>query len=261
MTIAKQKEIVYEQPLNELMRACLRLEYLFKRLDLYLGESRMDRHTQTITTLIIDLLNLLDRPDLKSKIAKEFNHFLSVLSTPTGKVPRGENDSIKQEIADLKRLTQYFLNTPGKIAQPLRDNLFLSTIRQYLLSPGGDSCIDAPHYFYWLNQSADVRAKQIEQWNQAFNEIREASVLLLSIVRNSGEMVELTAEKGFYHESLNAQSPVQLIRVFVPIAEEIYPEISAGRHRVSVRFVVPNMTQRSKQTPKNIPFRLMKCSF
>ena len=255
----RQKDLIYEQPLNELVRACLRLEHLFKRLEIYLTSNHVDLYSQTIVCLIIDLLNLLDRPDLKSKLTKEFNRFISVFLSSSY---RGSYKSVDIEplVSELKQMVYYFLNVPGKIAQPLRENLFLSTIRQYLLSPGGDSCIDAPHYFYWLNQPAEVRKKQIEQWHHAFDKIRESTALLLKIVRGSAETFNLIAEKGFYHESLDSQLSVQLVRVVLPASAVLYPEISAGRHRISIRFVIPDMTHRSAQAPQDVSFQLMKCT-
>lgn len=254
----KAKEIVYEQPLNELIRVSLRLEHLFNRLAVYLKASCIDHHTQTIVSLIIDILNLLDRPDLKSKMTKEFNRYVAVLSSPAYEGSSVKVNAIDKTIARLKELTDHFLNTPGKIAQHLRENLFLSTIRQYLLSPGGDSCIDAPHYYYWLNEFAYERKNQIDKWNSAFDEIREAVTLILKIIRSSSKPIDRIAEKGFYHESLQSQVPVQLIRVGIS-SENIYPEISAGRHRMSIRFVIPDMNSRPKQTQEDIAFRLTKC--
>ncbi|OGT06421.1 MAG: hypothetical protein A2103_03715 [Gammaproteobacteria bacterium GWF2_41_13] len=254
----KNKEIIYEQPLNELIRVIIRLEHLLNQLAFYLS-STSDRHTQTIMQLIIDLLNLLDRPDLKSKLTQEFTRLTTVLTQiPPSPSPINRKTLIAQ-IGELKRLSQYFLRTPGKIAQVLRENEFLASLRQYLMSPGGDSCIDAPHYFYWLNQSAETHQKQIQTWMKHAEEIQHATTLLLKIVRDSAEPVETVAINGFYHASLDPQASVQLIRVTLPTDEKLYPEISAGRHRISVRFVIPDMAKRPTQTKKDVSFKLTKC--
>ena len=69
-------EITYEQPLNEVIRVCLRLEQLFQQID-----HALDDHstisTRHLVTLIINALHLLDRPDLKAKLAKELSHHLT----------------------------------------------------------------------------------------------------------------------------------------------------------------------------------------
>lgn len=255
-----QKDIIYEQPLNELVRVSLRLEHLFFQLNTCLSATDSDNHTQTVVRLIIDILNILDRPDLKSKFSKEFNRFIAVFSKlQTSTSPDISQDKLAETLDQLKYLNSHFLNTPGKIAQLLRDTEFLLNLRQNLMSPGGDSNIDAPCYYYWLNQSADTHQKRIQQWLKTFTEIQTAVALLLNIVRNSSEPRKIIAEKGFYHESLDPQISCQLIRVALPKSAKIYPEISAGRHRMSIRFVIPDLDRRPRQTPEDVKFKLTLC--
>ncbi|HCU04826.1 MAG: hypothetical protein A2X77_03170 [Gammaproteobacteria bacterium GWE2_42_36] len=255
----KNKEIIYEQPLNELIRVTIRLEHLLSQLAIYLS-STSDRHTQTIMHLMVDLLNLLDRPDLKSKLTQEFTRLTTVLAQIPPSASHINRKTLTTLMGELKRLSQHFLHTPGKIANTLRENDFLAALRQYLMSPGGDSCIDAPHYFYWLNQPADTHHKQIQTWMGNFEEIQAATTLLLKIVRDSTEPEEVTATNGFFHTNLDPQASVQLIRVTLPTSEKLYPEISVGRHRISVRFVIPDMNKRPAQTTKDICFKLTKCT-
>jgi cell division protein ZapD len=252
------KTIIYEQPLNELIRVCLRLEHLFKQLDVFLQNPNTDIQIQTIIRLTMDILNTLDRPDLKSKLSKEFNRHVTTFLR-LKKNPGIDKNKLADTLKELQRLKNYFINTQGKIAQPLRTNEFLTNIRHSLLSPGGDSCIDAPGYFYWLNLPIKTRQKQICVWLSEFQEIRSAIELLLQIVRNSSEPQELIAEKGFYYETLSSKSPCQLIRVAIPKKTKLFPEISVSRYRINVRFIVPCTESHPKQTDKNIKFQLTKC--
>src|SRR5690348_5840268 len=71
--------IIYEQPLNELIRVCLRLEQLFQHID-HLIVDTSPIGTRNLTVTIINLLNLLDRPDLKAKLAKELSLHLNQLA-------------------------------------------------------------------------------------------------------------------------------------------------------------------------------------
>lgn len=250
--------VIYEQPLNELVRVSLRIERLLQQLDACEAIDNPQFKTASILHLIIELLNILDRPDIKSKLTKEFIRFLAYFS-------RLENhaDISKETLDDIRKKIDYllthFLNTPGKIGQSLRQNEFLLSLKQSLMSPGGDSCCDAPAFHFWLQQTDKIREKDLQKWLQHFDEIRTAIELLLSIIRHSEEPVEKIAEKGFYHLPLNPHQPIQLIRVAIPTKETLFPEISAGRHRMSVRFVIPDYDNRPKQTPNDIPFQLTLC--
>lgn len=250
--------IIYEQPLNELVRVSLRLEHLFHQIDLCMDAEDTGKHIHAIIHLIIDLLNVLDRPDLKSKLTKEFNRFTAIFER-LNQSPQISQEKLSHTLKELRHLTDHFLITPGKVGQSLRDNEFLANLRQNLLSPGGDSGFDAPYYHHWMHLPLKERQHDVSLWLKQFQEIRRAIELLLSIIRNSSEPQEIIAAKGFYYEPLDPQAPVQLIRVAFPAEEILYPEISAGRHRMSVRFVIPNMNNRPRQTPDDISFTLTIC--
>lgn len=250
--------IIYEQPLNELVRASLRIEHLFNQIEIYRHLPDSENHIQTLVKLIIDLLNSLDRPDLKPKLMKEFNRFISIFSK-LQKTPNISHETLQKILYQLNDLIEHFLITPGKVGQSLRDSEFLANMRQNLLSAGGDSHMDAPYYHYWLNQSVKSQHKQIETWLLHFEKIHAATNLLLSIVRDSAESIKLIAEKGFYYESLDPQASIQLIRVGLESNKELYPEISAGRHRISIRFVIPNLNARPRQATEDVKFQLTKC--
>ena len=72
-------EIIYEQPVSEHIRVCLRLELLFQQAKYRLQAGSVWDSRAAIITLI-DILNLLDRPDIKTKLTKELCRYLSVLS-------------------------------------------------------------------------------------------------------------------------------------------------------------------------------------
>jgi cell division protein ZapD len=73
-----ENTIIYEQPLNELIRVCLRLEQLFFQIDHHIKDAT-ESGTRNVVAAIINVLHLLDRPDLKAKLAKELGHHLSNL--------------------------------------------------------------------------------------------------------------------------------------------------------------------------------------
>ncbi len=254
--------IIYEQPLNELIRAALRFEYLFKQLDHCLVHLSPQESAEIILAYIINIIDLFDRPDLKSKLTKEFHRHkitLSRLSTMPG-----VNQQLLQKLLDeLQSLSDYLLSTQGKIAQPLREDPFIINIRQHFAYPG-DCSVDSPLYHYWLNQPAAQLDEQIYGWLDSLAKPRSAIDLLLKIARQSSQLQPVEAEKGFYYKNLDASLPWQMVRVAIEKDRLFYPEISAGKHRVSVRFIASSDDEegdsRGKQTDKTIPFELSCCT-
>jgi len=71
----------------------------------------------------------------------------------------------------------------------------------------------------------------------------------------------VVAENGFYQKPLDTKQSTQLVRISVSVDSTMYPEISAGKHRSSVRFmrVNPGDTPPA-QVKENIEFLLSRCS-
>lgn len=250
--------ITYEQPLNEIIRVCLRLEQLFAQIDHQIPDTSV-LGTRNIVSAIINVLQLLDRPDLKAKLAKELTHQSSILMRleNTPEIDQGKLREILKQLDDLSRC---FIDSSGKIGQPLREIELLNNLRLHLASPGGGCSFDIPVYYYWLHQPIEKRQETIKSWLAEFANIRLATSLLLQLTREASKVQQKNAEQGFYQELLDPQINLRLIRVAIPNTMPAYPEISVGRHFLSIRFYSPVIHERPFQYTENFEFRLSYCT-
>lgn len=248
----------YEQPLNEIVRVCLRLEQLFTQVDHQVSDSSI-LGTRNLVSLVINILQILDRPDLKAKLAKEFGHQISLLQR-LEKTPEIDQSKLRTILKQLEELNRCFIDSSGKIGQPLREIELLNNLRLHLASPGGGCSFDIPVYHYWLHQPVPKREDTINSWLTEFNNIRLATSLLLQLTREGSKVQPKTAEQGFYQELLDPQINLRLIRVTIPKDVPAYPEISVGRHFLSIRFFSPNIHERPTQYLHNFDFKLSYCT-
>ena len=65
---------------------------------------------------------------------------------------------------------------------------------------------------------------------------------------------------GFHQELLDPQSNIRMIRIIIPQHIHAYPEISVGRHFLSVRFFSPDIEKRPAQFTDNLQFQLAYCN-
>ena len=100
------------------------------------------------------------------------------------------------------------------------------------------------------------------EWVAPYVKLEEVIELILTTIRDSASDKAVVAEKGFYQQSLDTKKSTQLIRIGVDANELIYPEISAGKHRYSVRFmqVNPGGDTMATQVKKDVKFLLSRCS-
>ncbi len=250
--------ITYEQPLNELIRVCLRLEQLFFQVDHQIKDTSIFS-ARNMIVLIVNILQLLERPDLKAKLAKELSHQMQLLSK-LEKTPEVDHVKLNALLKQLDELNRWFIDSSGRIGQNLRDIELLNNLRLHLATPGGGCSFDIPVYHYWLQQPAEKRAELIKSWLVEFSKIRLANDLILQLVREESKTHQKTATNGFHQELLDPQINLRLVRVMVPTNIAAYPEISLGRHFLSIRFYTPTILERPAQYPNNLSFWLSYCT-
>ncbi len=249
--------IFYEQPLSERTRSFLRLEHLFKQAAYTLrGYSIWDsRSTLTSITAILDILA---RNDLKTEVLKELERqdkTLSALSDLAGVDKEQLNNILKQ----IETSQQNILEFSGQLGQNIRDHELLNSLRQRSSIVGGTCDFDIPYLHYWLQQPPEYRIEKLENWLDKLEIISQPISLILNITRESCSPQDITAEKGFYQQNIDNNAPVQLIRVGLSSDSGYFPEISAGKQRFSIRFMLPQDENRPVQSSDDINFQLI-CS-
>lgn len=250
--------VYYEQPLNERMRSFLRLDFLFRQAAHTLeGESRWD--SRATLASILEILDVLGRSDLKTELLKDLERHQSALARlrRASAVDQTRLESILERLGHYQEQLHADLQALG---QDLRDNEFLASIRQRASVPGGSCDFDLPAYHHWLQQSAAPRITQLSEWLSSLEMVRAPVELLVHLVRESTYPSDETAEAGFFQRSLDAAGGFQLVRVGLPAGAPYFAEISAGKHRFTVRFLEPQGQSRPRQVGESVAFQLCCCA-
>lgn len=248
---------IYEQPLSEHLRICLRLEHLFQQASYHI-ENEAIFSTRASLAAILEIVNILDRPDLKTKLSKALHQRTTNLAY-LEQAPGIDNKKLNDILNDLERLSSNLHATKGKLGHQLRENEFLKNIRLHLSKPGGASNFNCPAYYFWLQQTPELRTKSLLYWFKELEPIQAIVKYLLQITRETGKVQVKFATQGFYQETLDATLPYQIIRVAVAPDRKVFPEISVGRHRLSIHFYSPNFESRALRATHDIPFKLAFC--
>ncbi|MCP4487031.1 MAG: cell division protein ZapD [Gammaproteobacteria bacterium] len=253
------RQHIFEQPLNERIRICMRVETLMKRFHYFLA-LKGGWSGYSALQAILEITTLLERGDLKQELLKELERqhgALKILSTHEGV------DTAKLELllSKQKNASNRMLALNGKLGDHLRRIDFLLSIKQRTSMPGGNCDFDLPELRFWLNQSHEHRESDLRRWAAPYLEIETVISLVLGSIRDSASPKPVIAECGFFQQPLDPQQSNQLLRISIPADFVIYPEISAGKHRYSVRFLNPlPIDSVPSQVKKDVPFMLARCS-
>jgi cell division protein ZapD len=249
--------IAFEHPLSERIRFLLRLEFLFSQYQHQSADSSSWGVRASLHTLL-DILTVMGRTDLRTELLKELLEQHAAL-TRLSKRPEVDPERLQQVLAELAgTATELQRMNSSHPAMMLRENEFLFSILNRSSIPGGACGFDLPGYHRWLCGSAAETQRDLRAWFSSLLPLQHAIGLYLRLLRDNVHAGEHVAEGGvFLHVP---QAPYQLVRVLLPATANAYPEISAGKHRVSIRFMhLSNVNTRNVQANGSIPFRLQCC--
>ena len=250
--------IVYEQPLSERIRTFLRLEFLFRR-GRYLLQQESPWASRLTFEVIIDVMAVLGRADLKKEIIKELERHSATLYalSRNPKVAQERLQEVRDKVHSMLQALHERETPPGN---ELRHNELLNAVRQRSSIPAGTCDFDLPAFHYWLEQPGGQRLRDLNDWFSAFSSFESSVGLCLRIVRESAAATREVASGGFFQRNLGSSTPCQMIRVALSREFPLYPEISAGKQRFAIRFLHPGgAASRPSQTDEDVEFDLRCC--
>lgn len=249
---------VYEQPLSERIRTFLRLEHLFAKAEHAL--TSIDPWSSRATLeAVIDIMAVISRADLKKEVIKELERHAATLQG-LSRNPNVDPTRLKDVLDAVKAQLASLRSDENSWGQELRDDELLSTVRQRNSITAGTCNFDLPALHYWLQASADQRVNDLRRWMRSFTLLDSSVSLCLQLVRNSSIATHELAQSGFFQRTLETSTPCQMIRVCLSDDARCFPEISAGKHRFTVRFMSLAATQeRPSQTDADVEFDLHCC--
>ncbi len=250
---------VYEQPLNEKVRAFLRLEKLFQQYAFHLTHGS-DWNNRVAIDSILEILAYTTRSDIKLEVLKELERQHTRLER-LSKRPQIDQSQLNSVLKNIQKRIGELQAINGQVGQDTKNVELLTAIAQKSSVPGSICDFDLPALKHWLTLPKDKRQQHIEKWFQPFGHLDRAVQSILDVLRHSAEDTEEVAQNGFFQKSLDTNQAIQLLRISVPDDVLCYPEISAGKHRFSVRFMKnEDPSLRPEQCQNDVSFKLKMCA-
>ncbi len=243
--------ILFEHPLNEKMRTWLRIEFLIEQLSGalpvadYAGALHFFRN-------VGDLLDVFERGEVRTELLKELERQQRKLQawTEVPGVDLNLVDSLRQQ---LKAAGSTLMSAP-RIGQVLREDRLIALVRQRLSIPGGCCSFDLPTLHMWLHLPQAQRDIQTAQWMDSLQPLQQALTLIMDLIRNSAAFRKQTSLNGFYQDN---GEDADLLRLQLPLDEQLYPQISGHKSRFAIRFMP--LDSENGLVPERLNFELACC--
>jgi cell division protein ZapD len=250
---------VYEQPLNERMRMFLRLDFLYQQV-LYHQERADSWSLRAAMNSFLDVLSITARNDIRSEVLKELERQMVVMHEFQTR-PGVDTGRLKSVLSNLARLRTELNSAGALFMQKLRDSEFLNAIKHHGQKPGGTCEFDLPDYRHWLEGLPENRTAAFEEWIATIRPLCDAITELLWLTREAGRPRAETALGGTFQLALERDNPCQLLRIGLPAGTTLFPEVSGGHHRCSIRFMSwTDVNTRPVQTTDDVKFQLTICT-
>ncbi len=250
--------IIFEQPLNERCRLFLRLSHLFEQFDYH---TQMEDYWNSRAALqaLLDIAKILIRADIKIDLLKEMEKYISFLSRISD-LPNIDKEKLRKKFKEIDRCQHALKDCDGPLGLQLRKDDLLNSFFHRKDIPGGGFAFDLPLLHLWLNQDYEKRLRQFKNWRQEIEPVYLSVSLLLELIRNSTEIQDRVALDGFYQQDLLSGSSVQMVQVFLNGKyQDIFAEISGGKHRLNIRFMRHSSSNFPCQINEDIEFGLNVC--
>jgi cell division protein ZapD len=248
--------ISYEYPLSERIRTLLRLEDLYDKVDYFASKNEaLQNHVALL--LIFEILEVVSRADLKSDLLQELERQKHSLELLRGNpdISATALDNVLRQIDQASAGLYY----SGKSGQELRENEWLMSIKQRTSIPGGICEFDLPSYHYWLHLSPAQQRRDLDTWLAPFQALREASTIVLRLLRSSGKTSLQIAHQGVYQQMMTGRV-AQMVCVSLAPDYACVPEISANKYALNIRFTTQEGMQRPKTAETDVEFELTFCN-
>jgi cell division protein ZapD len=248
----------YDYPFNERIRTLLRVEDLFAKV-LHNLEAGHEYHHHCALLTLLQILDVVDRAELKLDLLQELERQKTTMSLLIGN-PAIAADTLGTILKDIDIASNALRAETTKLGQSLRANEWLMSIKQRAGIPGGVCEFDVPSYHYWLGLGEARRRQDFESWLKPLLPMQQAIVIILHILRGSGSTTKLVANNGAYQQMLGGAKPAQMLRIEVADDVVCFPEVSANKYAINIRFNTLECSQKPQKYEEDVKFSLTLCN-
>jgi cell division protein ZapD len=221
----------FEHPLNEKTRIYLRVESLLAQLNAA-SEFKDKSNYQLFFRALFDLQDIFEQIQLRSELAKDIEKQRQLYRTWLN-VEGVDLDMLQNLLAEIDIVHSNLMKS-DRFGIALKEDRFLSGIRQRFSLPGGACCFDLPALHFWLDLPQAKKQADAKKWLTTLQPLTDAITLWLKLTRETGHSRPRVAKAGFYQSDAE---DANILRLKIPVEYGAYPMISGHKNRFAIKFI------------------------
>ncbi len=232
--------ITFQLATHYLPKVALRLECLFLTIDQACEETHPVIHHYALKN-IIEVIKLIEKPELKSRFLKELMRIEHALNKSQIAIP----DSL---YANLFVQVQFLSHVAGRFGEDIHNDPFLQSIRLAQAGHSNDCELHTPQLLLWLESSPKQRQHDLLNWLRQLKSLYDTVTVYLALLRNTAEFDKIDMFNGFYQRSLPSKTSCHLILLRMDKNCGIVPKMQLGHHGLSLRLCEANSMHEVRST-------------
>ncbi len=241
---------VFEFAVHFLPKVALRLERLFSAVEDACHANQPIIHHYALKN-IIEIIKLIEKPELKSRFIKELMRIEHVLNKSPHQISNARYASLFVQIQILSHLA-------GRFGGSIHEDLFLQSIRVAQASHNTDCELNSPQLLFWLDNDAKIRQENLLGWLSHLQILSDTVNTYLAILRDIARFESITMQNGFYQRSLPPRVTYQLILIRMKRAENVVPKVQLGQHGLSI-YLCDAYTMQEVKNKRDLDVELAIC--
>ncbi len=236
--------ITFQLATHYLPKIALRLERLFSTIEQACEETHPIIHHYALKN-IIEIMKLIEKPELKSRFIKELMRVEHALNKSQTEISNSVYASLFVQVQVLSHIS-------GRFGENIHQNLFLQAIRLNPSALGHDCELDSPQLLLWLEHHPSHRQRNLNDWLSHLRILNDTVKVYLSLLRKTAEFEKFELLNGFYQRSLPSQLSCQLILLRMNTDCGLVPKMQIGHHGLSLRLCEADSMKEIQSTKINI---------
>jgi cell division protein ZapD len=232
--------IVFQVATHYLPKIALRLERLFLAIRQACEETHPIIHHYALKN-IIEIIKLIEKPELKSRFIKELMRVEHTLNKSQAGLSNSAYASLFVQVQVLSHIA-------GRFGEGIHQDPFLQAIRLSQSVNGSECELDSPQLLLWMEHNPSDRQNDLTNWLKHLRTLHDTVSIYLSLLRKTAEFEIINLPNGFYQRSLPSQMSCQLILLKMDTRDGLVPKIQLGQHGLSLRLCEANSMQEVQHT-------------
>lgn len=222
-----QDTITFQLATHFLPKVALRLECLYQTISQACEEEHPVIHHYALKN-IIEIIKLIEKPELKSRFLKELMRIEHALNKTNTTVSSDLYDNLYNQI-------QILTHVAGRFGKNIHNNPFLQSIRLTHATYHNDCEMYSPQLLLWLESNPELRQRDLIDWLDNLYPLHSTVMLYLSLLRDTAQFDKIDMFNGFYQRPLPPKTSCHLILLRMNKSFGIVPRMQLGHHGLSLR--------------------------